>query len=58
VIHGYTGFQTEVLFTPHLLPIDRGILTTTYSTPKKKVTKEEVEELFYSVLKKNILSES
>jgi N-acetyl-gamma-glutamyl-phosphate reductase len=52
VIHGYTGFQTEVLFTPHLLPIDRGILTTTYSTPKKKVTKEEVEELFYSVFEK------
>lgn len=52
VIHGYTGFNTEVLFTPHLLPIDRGILTTTYSTPKKEVTKESVEELFHSVFEK------
>jgi N-acetyl-gamma-glutamyl-phosphate reductase len=52
VIHGYTGYSTEVLFTPHLLPIDRGILTTTYSTPKKDLTKEMVEELFYSVFEK------
>lgn len=52
VIHGYTGYTTEVLFSPHLLPIDRGILTTTYSTPKKEVNKEMVEELFYSVFEK------
>ncbi|PWN07183.1 N-acetyl-gamma-glutamyl-phosphate reductase [Rhodohalobacter mucosus] len=52
VIHNYTGYTTEVLFSPHLLPIDRGILTTTYSTPKKEVSKEMVEELFYSVFEK------
>jgi N-acetyl-gamma-glutamyl-phosphate reductase len=52
VIHNYTGYNTEVLFTPHLLPIDRGILTTTYSTPKKEVSKEMVEELFHSVFEK------
>lgn len=33
----FCGQQIEVLFTPHLLPIDRGILTTTYSTPKSSV---------------------
>lgn len=48
----YSGYSTEVLFTPHLLPIDRGILTTTYSTPKKEVNKEMVEELFHSVYEK------
>lgn len=48
----YSGYTTEVLFTPHLLPIDRGILTTTYSTPKKEVNKEMVEELFHSVYEK------
>lgn len=51
-LQAYTGFSTEVLFTPHLLPIDRGILTTTYSTPKKPVNKEMVEELFFSVYEK------
>lgn len=48
----YSGYTTEVLFTPHLLPIDRGILTTTYSTPKKEVNREMVEELFHSVYEK------
>ncbi|MCC5941108.1 MAG: N-acetyl-gamma-glutamyl-phosphate reductase [Balneolaceae bacterium] len=48
----HTGYSTEVLFTPHLLPIDRGILTTTYSTPKKPVNKDLVEELFHSVYEK------
>lgn len=48
----YSGFSTEVLFTPHLLPIDRGILTTTYSTPRKSVSAELVEELFLSTYEK------
>lgn len=48
----HSGFSTEILFTPHLLPIDRGILTTTYSTPKKRVTAEMVEELYHSVYEK------
>lgn len=52
VIHGYTGYETEVLFTPHLLPIDRGILTTTYSTPKKEVTAELLDEMYHSVFEK------
>lgn len=51
-LNAHSGFSTEVLFTPHLLPIDRGILTTTYSTPKKRVSAEMVEELFHSVYEK------
>ncbi len=51
-LQNYTGYSTEVLFTPHLLPIDRGILTTTYSTPKKPVTRDQVEELYHSVYEK------
>jgi N-acetyl-gamma-glutamyl-phosphate reductase len=35
--------EPQLLFTPHLLPIDRGILTTTYSTPKKAVNEEMVQ---------------
>jgi N-acetyl-gamma-glutamyl-phosphate reductase len=36
------GTTVEVIFTPHLVPMDRGILTTTYSQPIKDVTEEKV----------------
>lgn len=32
----------EVIFTPHLIPMDRGILTTTYSQPTCKTTEEDL----------------
>lgn len=38
--------QVQVQFTPHLLPIDRGILTTAYSTPVKNLNEELVREGF------------
>jgi len=40
------GQQVEVLFTPHLLPIDRGILTTCYCKPTRKTSAEELRELY------------
>ncbi len=48
----YCGSKPEILFTPHLLPIDRGILTTTYTTPKKPLNKEMVEEIFLGFYEK------
>lgn len=48
----FTGTEPQVLFTPHLLPIDRGILTTTYSTPKRAVNRELLEETFVSFYEK------
>ncbi len=36
------GSPVEVIFTPHLTPMDRGILTTTYTQPKSNVTEEQV----------------
>jgi N-acetyl-gamma-glutamyl-phosphate reductase len=33
-----TGSPIEVLFTPHLVPMDRGILSTIYATPKRDAT--------------------
>lgn len=51
-LNHYSGYSAQVLFTPHLLPIDRGILTTTYSTPRKSVSKELVEELYVSTYEK------
>jgi N-acetyl-gamma-glutamyl-phosphate reductase len=38
----FTGQSVEVIFTPHLVPMDRGILTTAYSTPLGDVTEEKL----------------
>lgn len=48
----YSNHPTEVLFTPHLIPIDRGILTTTYSTPRKQIDKDFLSEWYYSFYEK------
>lgn len=37
-----SGQPVDVLFTPHLIPMDRGILSTTYSRPVGAVTEEQV----------------
>lgn len=39
-----TGAVVEVIFTPHLTPMDRGILATTYSRPIREVSEEQVLE--------------
>ena len=36
------GAAIEVIFTPHLIPMDRGILSTAYSRPKVGVTEESI----------------
>ncbi len=35
------GEPVEVIFTPHLVPMDRGILSTTYSRPLAELTEEQ-----------------
>lgn len=41
----YTGNERpQILFTPHLLPIDRGILSTVYAKPRKAVNEELLQE--------------
>ncbi len=37
-----SGKNAKIIFTPHLTPMDRGILTTTYSKPVKAATQEEL----------------
>lgn len=51
-LENYSGHKPNVIFTPHLLPIDRGILTTTYSTPVQKIDKDYLGEWFYSFYEK------
>ena len=39
-----TGQDVDVLFVPHLVPMDRGILSTIYAAPRREVTTEELTE--------------
>ncbi|MGQ9574173.1 MAG: N-acetyl-gamma-glutamyl-phosphate reductase [Thermoguttaceae bacterium] len=40
VLSRVAGQKVEVVFAPHLIPMDRGILTTTYSRPVGQLTEE------------------
>lgn len=40
------GKKVSVIFTPHLLPIKRGILTTTYSKISKKINLNDIYEIY------------
>ncbi len=42
IISRFTGLNINTVFTPHLVPMDRGILSTIYVQPKSKVTSEQI----------------
>jgi N-acetyl-gamma-glutamyl-phosphate reductase len=48
VLSDYSGQEVEILFTPHLLPVDRGILTTTYSRATGITSKDDIWHLFHA----------
>ncbi|HUG69178.1 MAG TPA: N-acetyl-gamma-glutamyl-phosphate reductase [Pirellulaceae bacterium] len=37
-----SGREVQVIFTPHLVPMDRGILCTIYATPTKDATEDQL----------------
>ena len=44
---GYAaGYLIHINFTPHLVPMNRGILVTAYASLKKEVTYEEVKAIY------------
>ena len=44
---GYaSGKEVRISFTPHLVPMNRGILATAYAVLKKKVSEEEIKEIY------------
>jgi N-acetyl-gamma-glutamyl-phosphate reductase len=53
-LQDYSGKKVKTLFTPHLLPVDRGILTTTYSKPIKPVDNDLLLNIFSSFYKKEL----
>ena len=40
------GEQLKITFTPHLVPMDRGILSTVYASPNKTITSETIAQLY------------
>lgn len=38
----FSGQNVQVIFTPHLVPMDRGILCTIYATPTKDATEDQL----------------
>ena len=47
----FSGVTPELVFTPHLVPMDRGIFSTIYVRPKEHVTANQIREClsgFYS----------
>jgi len=40
------GEQLVITFTPHLVPMDRGILSTIYATPHKPISTEKLFQLY------------
>lgn len=40
------GFPVTLSFTPHLIPMNRGILITAYASLKKEVTEEEIRAIY------------
>ncbi len=42
-----SGTKSTVQFTPHLLPVDRGILTTIYAIPAEKMSEQVLKDLYH-----------
>ncbi|MCF8302859.1 MAG: N-acetyl-gamma-glutamyl-phosphate reductase [Bacteroidales bacterium] len=46
ILSQYGETETTVQFTPHLLPVDRGILTSVYARPNKQITQGDLNNLY------------
>jgi N-acetyl-gamma-glutamyl-phosphate reductase len=42
------GEPVEVIFTPHLIPMDRGIFTTIYATPRREFSEGQLYDLYWT----------
>jgi N-acetyl-gamma-glutamyl-phosphate reductase len=48
VLTDVAGEPIEVLFTPHLIPMDRGIFSTIYAVPRRSLGERELLEMYRS----------
>jgi N-acetyl-gamma-glutamyl-phosphate reductase len=44
IVHRFSGIEPEIIFTPHLTPMERGILSTIYVRPSPGVTANQIRE--------------
>ena len=47
------GTGVEVIFTPHLMPMDRGIFSTIYATPIRDMSENQLLELYQAYYEKS-----
>jgi N-acetyl-gamma-glutamyl-phosphate reductase len=52
VLSDVAGEPVEVIFTPHLIPMDRGIFTTIYATPSRPFSEAQLLELYHAYFAK------
>lgn len=45
-LRNIAGEQVSVIFTPHLMPMDRGIFSTIYATPRSALTETFLQETY------------
>jgi N-acetyl-gamma-glutamyl-phosphate reductase len=48
VLSDVAGEPVEVIFTPHLVPMDRGILSTIYAAPTRSFSEGQLLELYHT----------
>jgi N-acetyl-gamma-glutamyl-phosphate reductase len=53
VLSDIAGEAVEVIFAPHLIPMNRGIFTTIYSTPRHTVSTNQLMELYRTYYSKS-----
>jgi N-acetyl-gamma-glutamyl-phosphate reductase len=46
------GEPVQVIFTPHLVPMDRGIFSTIYATPRRPIAEKELLEMYHRYFEK------
>ena len=51
IIGRLTGAKLQIIFTPHLAPMDRGILSTIYIKPKQSIGESDVMDLLRTAYK-------
>ncbi|MDZ4848293.1 MAG: N-acetyl-gamma-glutamyl-phosphate reductase [Pirellulaceae bacterium] len=44
ILHRFSGVSPELVFTPHLVPMERGILSTIYVRPAPSVTANQIRD--------------
>jgi len=48
VLSALAGGESRITFVPHLLPVNRGIISTIYAVPTQRMTAQELWELYKS----------